>query len=177
MRPGNGRNPKMAVQIKSPREALRAELEDTRKAYHALLADIPDTAWEKPTANPAWNVRQMMWHMTMAPRFLPQDIKMLRNGRSFKPPAWLFNWLNIWYTRWGSRQATKASVAAAYDVAHEEVIALLDTIRDDEWNLAGEYPDINANLPGGQQTIADIFHYLTIHFREHEADIRSVLDS
>ncbi len=36
------------------REALRAELEGTRMAYHALLDEIPDAAWDHPSGNPAW---------------------------------------------------------------------------------------------------------------------------
>jgi uncharacterized damage-inducible protein DinB len=71
----------------STRETLRIELETTRTAYHQLLADVPDNAWEKPTSNPAWNVRQLLSHLIMAHKYLPGDIKMIRSGHMFTPPA------------------------------------------------------------------------------------------
>jgi hypothetical protein len=156
------------------RENLRTELEATRKAYHQLLADAPDDAWELPTSNPAWNVRQLLSHIIMAHKYLPQDIKMIRAGRMMMPPAWLFNWLNIYITRWQARGQDRDGLAAKYDTAHNSVIALLETIQPNEWELIGPYPAINDNL-SGKQNIADMFHYLTIHFHEHEADVRKAI--
>ncbi|MEA3440783.1 MAG: DinB family protein [Chloroflexota bacterium] len=168
----------MTVQI-SPadksRDTLRAELADTQSAYHLLLDEIPENAWEAPTLNPSWNVRQVMYHITMAVRLMPQDVKMIRSGRFITPPAWLFNWLNIWITRWGARGQSKQSLAQAYDDAHNIVVALLDSLTDDELTLTGIYPNLGGNMPGGEHTIADVFHYLTLHFKEHEPYIRKTL--
>lgn len=159
----------------TPYAELRRELEDTREAYHELLAEIPQGAWDRPSANPAWSVRQAMFHIILALRFLPADISVLRRGQSLSFPPWLFNWLNKWFTRlMGSRQ-NRASLAAEYDKRHDRVMALMDTIEPSEWQLAGDYPDINRNLRG-RQTIADMFHYITVHFQEHAADVRSALD-
>jgi deazaflavin-dependent oxidoreductase (nitroreductase family) len=116
-----------------------------------------------------------MFHIILALRFLPADIGVLRRGQSLSFPPWLFNWLNKWFTRlMGSRQ-NRASLAAEYDKRHRQVIALMDTIEPREWHLAGDYPDINRNLRG-RQTIADMFHYITVHFQEHAADIRFALE-
>lgn len=165
----------MNSQATTTGETLRQELKETRLAYHALLAAIPDSAWDNPTPNPAWNVRQMMFHITLALRFLPGDIALLRRGHSLKVPPWLFNRVNEWYTGWAGNRQTRSSLAAEYDRHHESALALLDTIEPDEWMLAGEYPDINQNLQG-TQTIADMFHYLTVHFEEHAADVRQSLE-
>ena len=158
----------------SVRENLRTELETTRQAYHQLLADVPDAAWELPTSNPAWNVRQLLSHIIMAYKYMPADIKIIRAGRMIAPPARLFNWLNIYATRWQARGQDRDGLAAKYDAAHDTVVALLETIQPDEWELTGPYPAINDNL-SGKQTIADMFHYLTIHFHEHEADVCAVI--
>lgn len=158
------------------KQQIRAALETTQAAYHQLLAEIPDSAWEAPTANPEWNVRQMAWHITMAVDNLPKDIRLIRKGMMFAPPARLLNWLNIYYTRWGSRKATKVSVAERYDAAHARVIEVLDDLSAEELQMTGQYPDINDNLPGGRHSIADMFQYLVVHFAEHEADIRAGLD-
>ncbi|MCA9973495.1 MAG: DinB family protein, partial [Anaerolineales bacterium] len=154
---------------------LRAALEATRLAYHALLAEIPPTAWERPTANPAWNVRQVLTHMLIAPENLPLDVRFIRAGRTLKPPMWLFNSLNRLYTRRRARGQTAASLAQQYDAAHARVVALLDTIGADEWALTGDYPDVNANLAAGEHTLEDMFHYLSRHFAEHAAEIRQAV--
>jgi len=149
------------------RQAIRDELEETRDAFHALLASIPDEAFEQPTNNPAWNVRQMLYHIVMAIEMLPQDVKMIRKGRLISPPAWLFNWANIYITRWRARKHTRDSLAAAYDDALATVLEIADGIQDDEWSLTGNYPDVGGGLPGGERTIAMMFHYLSQHFQEH----------
>lgn len=158
----------------STRETLRRELEATRLAYHELLADIPEAAWDRPTANPAWTVRQMMFHMTLALRFLPADIALMRGGRVPPIPTWLFNRANEWFTRLAAKRQTRASLAAEYDKRHESIMALLQTIEPHEWTVAVQYPDINRNLQG-MRTIADMFRYITVHFNEHAADVRPAL--
>ncbi len=158
-----------------PRERLRGELEATRRAYHELLAEIPDAAWDRPTANAAWTVRQMMFHITLALRFLPADVALMRRGRMPAVPPWLFNALNEWYTRFMGKRQTRASLAAEYDKRHAAVVSLLETIEPEEWALTGEYPDINRNLEG-TRSMADMFHYISVHFDEHAADIRPALE-
>ena len=64
----------------SPREEIRAELEATRQAHHALLGSHSEEDWRKASGNPAWTVGQLMVHMTFAPRMLPADVKMIRRG-------------------------------------------------------------------------------------------------
>jgi len=157
----------MSQREKIDRQAIHEELEATRVAFHALLVSIPDEALERPTSNPAWNVRQMLYHIVMAVEMLPQDIKLIRKGRLISPPARLFNFANIYATRWRAKKHTRESLAAAYDKAYATVIELLDGIQEDEWSLTGNYPDVGGGLPGGERTIAMMFHYLSQHFEEH----------
>lgn len=148
------------------------ELENAKTAYHELLTEVPGPAWEKPSGNPAWNIRQMMYHITIALRLLPQDVRFIRRGSRLKPPAWLFNWFNKWYNRWGARGHTKTSLAAAYDRNHETALALLGELSDEELLLAAEYPDIGGNMSGGRRTIADIYLYAAAHVAEHTPDVK-----
>ena len=159
--------------------AIQNKLEATRAAFHTLLYKIPEGAWEQPSRNPAWNIREMAYHITIAVSMLPQDIALLRRGgflaRLAKIPPSLFNWFNERLTRRAARQQTRDSIAQRYDEAHAHVLQLLDTIQEDEWQLAAEYPALNVYMPGGQHTIAMMFDYLNLHFEEHAADIESVL--
>ena len=157
------------------RTVIRQELEVTRVAFKALIAGISANDWENPTSNPAWNVRQLAWHIIMALQFLPADIKLIRKGRSFSPPPKLFNWINKYYTRWAARKATSQSMIADYDHAHDRLLMLIDDIADDEWLLSMAYPNLDDTISGGQHTIVDMFHYIGVHFDEHERDIRQNL--
>ena len=116
-----------------------------------------------------------MYHIVMAVRMTPQDVKLIRGGRFVSPPAWLFNWLNIWITRWGARRQTPESLAAAYDEAHNTLLNLLEELTEDELSLSGKYPNVGGYMTGGERTIADILQFLTLHFKEHESDVRQAL--
>jgi hypothetical protein len=159
--------------------AIRTQLDETRAAFHTLLDEIPADAWERPSRNPAWNIREMAYHITIAVNLLPQDIKMIRRGgllaRLTKIPPVLFNWLNERLTRRAARRQTKEAIAQRYDAAHESVLQLLATIGEDEWEKTAVYPNLNEYMPGGEHTLAMMFDYLTLHFQEHARDIRANL--
>jgi uncharacterized damage-inducible protein DinB len=159
----------------SVREQIREELEATRQAYHALLESLAEEDWKKPSGNPAWTVGQLMVHMTFAPRMLPADVGMIRSGGWMpKVPAFLFNWANVLMTRWAARNQSAQSVGALYDAAHDRVLALLDTIQDDEWSLGREYPDWDPML-SGTVTIERLFRYLADHYEVHAGQVRQGL--
>ena len=157
------------------REEIRAELEATRQAYHALLGSLSEEDWSKASGNPAWTVGQLMVHMTFAPRMLPADVKMIRRG-GWMPnlPAFLFNWSNVLMTRWVARKETIGTVGVLYDAAHGNALEVLETIQDEEWGLGREYPDWDPML-SGYVTLERLFRYLTLHFEAHQEQVRQGL--
>jgi hypothetical protein len=159
----------------SLREEIRAELEATRQAYHALLDSLSDEDWKRASGNPAWTVGQLMVHMTFAPRMLPADVGLIRRG-GWMPnlPAFLFNWSNVLMTRWSARKETIHTVGALYDAAHGNALGALETIQDEEWALGREYPDWDPLL-SGYVTLERLFRYLAIHFEVHEEQVRQGL--
>lgn len=157
------------------RDELRAELEATRQAYHALLDSLSEEDWEKPSGNLAWTVGQLMVHMTFAPRMLPADVNLIRRGGWMpKLPAFLFNWSNVLMTRWAARKETVHSVGALYDAAHDRALSVLETVQDDEWSLSRNYPDWDPLL-SGTVTLEHLFRYLTLHFEVHAEQVRQGL--
>ena len=164
-----------AQQAGSAREEIRAELEATREAYHALLDSLSEEDWNKPSGNPAWTVGQVMVHMTFAPRMLPADVNLIRRGGWMpKLPGFIFNWANVLMTRWAARNQSPQSVGALYDEAHDRVLALLETIHEDEWSLSREYPDWDPML-SGTVTLERLFRYLADHFEVHAEQVRQGL--
>lgn len=156
-------------------QEIRRELEATHLAFHRLLAHIPEEAWEAPTDNPAWNVRQTMEHCVMAVDLLPQDVMLIRNGLFVTPPASLFDVFNRFYTRWRARKATPDTVARKYDAAHQKILQLLAGLSPGELQLAADYPRLNDRIFGGRTTIAGLYHYLPLHFSEHAIDVLAAI--
>jgi uncharacterized damage-inducible protein DinB len=150
------------------REALRTELESTRSHYHELRNSLSEEDWKKKSGNPAWNVRQLMWHLAWAGGFTEQGVESCRKGKGFNPPNWIADRLNTLITRIGSRGATKQSVGEKYDEAHQKVIASLDGVQDDEWQKS-------ARVFNRDMTIEKTFRDHIEHFTEHEADIKKGL--
>jgi len=61
----------------SLKDELRLELIQTRDAYHALLAEVPDEMFSKPSDNPAWTIGEVLFHMSLAPRFMTTDLRII----------------------------------------------------------------------------------------------------
>ncbi len=167
----------MAGQVNSLeiKEGLRHELEETRLAYHALLEKLDDNDLALPSMNPAWNIGQVFYHITTAHQFLPQDVRIFRGGRMITPPDWLFNFINVWFTRLLGLRHDRRSLAALYDRRHQAVMKTLEGIEDDEWSQTAGLEARKGFLAGGLATLADMFHYLTTHYHDHEAEIKESL--
>ncbi len=146
------------------RQAIRAEIESTRTAFHELLDSLSDEDWKRKTANPAWSVGQLMWHLGRGMEFFTQNIAYCRKGRAPNPPAWLIAPGNVLLTRFGSRDATRASAGEKYDRGHEALLACLEGVGDDEWAKA-------VRAFGSDYTIESTFNQVAKHYREHESDI------
>jgi len=149
------------------REAIRAELEATRRAYHELVKSISPDEWRKKSANPGWRIGQILWHLAWGAGYFPRGVEECRKGKARNPPTWIMNPMNKLITRMGSRRATSQSVSSKYDAAHARILACLNGVQDDEWNK-GVKP---LGAFGVYKTIEMVFHSVTSHFREHEADI------
>ena len=90
------------------RDQIRSRLEETRQAFHSLLNKITDEDLNKPSLNPAWTVREVLFHMSFAPQNLPLDVWLIRHF-NWVPniPAGPFNRLNVYLTRRGGGDADR----------------------------------------------------------------------
>jgi hypothetical protein len=164
----------------SIRDDLRAELTQTHNAFHALLAEIPDEAFSKPSDNPAWTIGEVLFHMSLAPRFMTTDLMMI-----IKRP-WLakvfaslvtvsvFHRLNELYTRYGSRRLNRAFLAEQYDRAHERMMKSLEKLQEIDFQTSLHYPGYDPLL-SGVVTVERLFRYIKLHFEVHAGQIRERL--
>ena len=146
-------------------ETIRAELEAARTAFHDLRGQFSAADWRRPSRNSAWTVGQMLYHMASAPGFTAGSIGMVRRGKGFNPPGFIANRINVLLTKRSARKLNLADVGEVYDENHQKLLDLLDTVRDGEWTKS-------AKFFGKMESIEDLFHGVTRHFHEHEADVR-----
>jgi hypothetical protein len=64
-------------------------MEATKMEFHKLLDSIPVQAYDLPSDNPAWTVAEVLYHMSIAPRFLGKDLNMIIRQ------DWLFHLIPI----------------------------------------------------------------------------------
>lgn len=158
------------------RQILKSELETTRDEYHQLLQEIPIDNYLQPTSNPTWNVAEVLFHMSLAPRYISSDVVFIKRFSWIpKPPAFLFHTLNNRLTKRGARGVTQEILAAKYDQAHLRMMQSFEAIDEDDWSKGANYPGWDPLL-SGFVTLERLFHYPALHFDEHKKEITTLFD-
>ena len=161
-------------------EQLRREMEATRLAFHRLLDSIPDEAFSLPSSNPAWTVGQVLYHMSIAPRMMVLDVKMISSQRWFFRlipalfPRRLFDWLNVRLTRYGSRKLSRQFLSDEYDRAHNSILKVFDSLGEADFTRSVIYPDWDPLLTG-EVSMAFLFGYIKRHFDSHAIQVEAAL--
>jgi hypothetical protein len=144
------------------RAELRHELADSRGRFHAMLDAIPPEAWEGRSANPGWNVRQVVGHLADQPDAAATLVALARSGRGLlnHAPIWLVDFANGWRVRLQTRGLTQQSARERFERGFERLVALVDDIGDDEFDLA-------ATAFRERHTVADAFRELGRQLDDH----------
>ena len=159
------------------KDELRAEIIQTRAAFHELLAQIPDEAFSMPSENPAWTIGEVLFHMSLAPRFMVTDLKAIISrpwlARIFTAlvPDALFHRINERFTRYGARNLNRKFLAEQYDRAHDRALKTLETLQESDLQKSVEYPGYDPLL-SGTVTVERLYRYVKLHFDIHAGQIR-----
>lgn len=162
------------------KQQLEAEIEETRRRFHQLLASIPDSAFDQPSNNPAWTIGELLYHMSIAPRLMVADVAMILRRPfllTLLPklfPEQLFHWLNARLTRFGARHLNRQFLANEYDKAHERILQTFRSLDEADLQKSVHYPNWDPLL-SGEVTLAYLFGYIKRHFDSHAADIQSTI--
>ena len=165
----------------SIREELYTEINATKDAFHKLLERVPVEAYNLPSGNSAWTVSEVLYHMSIAPRMLGKDVKMI-TGQNWIyrlipiiMPKKVFDWLNKNLTRYGARNSTPEFLAKEYDKAHKATIDALAEVDDADFEKKLYYPDWDPLL-SGEVTLERLFHYVRVHFDSHVEQILEIVE-
>lgn len=164
----------------SLKKELAREMESTRRDFHHLLDSVPEASYAHPSDNPAWTVGEVLYHMSLAPRFLTADLRLIL-GQSWIArvlgalvPKSLFDRLNEHFTkRWASRNMTREKLALAYEQAHDQALRALENLKEEDFSKSLKYPDYDELLMG-VVSVEKLYRYITIHFKAHEEQIRKI---
>lgn len=121
------------------RHQLRLEIIETRCRFHQLLERIPDKLLQSPSENLAWTIGEVLYHLSLAPRFIIADVRMI-TGNSWMYwliprliPKSLFDWINAKLTRLGARHLSREFLANEYDKAHQIALHALEIVADEDF--------------------------------------------
>jgi len=153
------------------RAAIRAEMNASRQAFHALLNAVPPEDWRRKSLATAFTVAELFEHIVHGLELIPEEVEAIRKGKNYLNfPSWFTGKISLLMTRRAARNATPQSIAERYDAAHAEALRLLDTVRDDEWRKGAHF------FGEGYWTMEFIFRgVVSQHFEEHAAQIRETL--
>jgi hypothetical protein len=158
------------------RDRLHQEIEATRLAFHGLLDSISEDNYYLPSDNPAWTVGQVLYHMSLAPRFMILDAQMIGRQRWIYRliprifPKRLFDWLNAHLTRFGARKLSCQLLGEEYDRGHSATLRALDSLSEADFAKSLPYPDWDPLLTG-EVTMEYLFGYIKRHFDSHAEQI------
>jgi hypothetical protein len=136
--------------------------------------------FSQPSDNPAWTIGEVLYHMSIAPRFLVVDARMIANQPwlyrlvMVLMPKRLFDWLNARLTRYGARNLSRQFLADEYDKANTATLRALETIAEEDFAKSLQYPDFDPLLTG-EVTLEYLFGYVKRHFDSHKEQIQSAL--
>src|SRR5262245_18097142 len=112
-------------------QMLRADLEATCQAFHALLATLTPADWSRPSTNPAWTIGEVLWHITGYAFMIPDQLAWLREGTyayTTYVSADALTRGNERETREGAQVHTFSSIAQVYEEGHAATLAALSSL-------------------------------------------------
>jgi len=150
------------------KQAIRDELESTKREYHELLGRLTPNDWRRQSGNPEMTIKELMWHIAWSTGWMARSIDAVQAGKSFNPPSFIVEPGRKLAMRWLARRATPESSAWKFDESLSTLVAKLDAVRDDEWQR-------EATRFGETRSVEWYYRHVREHFDEHATDVRAAL--
>ncbi|MGE5462400.1 MAG: DinB family protein [Syntrophothermus sp.] len=162
------------------KDDLINELEYTRKEFIQLVASVPEQLYGHPSANPAWTIGEVLYHITLGPPAIRTEIWMIRHAnRLFAAlmndwTAGIFNWGNALFARHPKR-ITRKKLVEAYERGHAGLLKSLRRMPEQDLSKSILYPKAFVPELAGVVTAERLFRYIKLHFQVHAEQIRASL--
>jgi hypothetical protein len=163
--------------------AIRAELESSRQAFHALLDSFREEDLRRRSLNPGWTNGEILAHMTFGFLITNALLPMARLwgqlpkgssrwfARMLNAMTRPFNWINALGARGQGRVFTYRRVGGLFDRAVDSLLKKAAAVPEDEWARGMYYPIRWDSNFSEFMTLEKLFHYPVIHFNFHLGQI------
>lgn len=148
----------------STREQLRQRLLQGQEAILAVVGGLDESA-AHGQANPGWERRDVLAHLASAELGHCQVIRRLMVGQPTLVPGFVLDEFNNAEVA-SRRERSLSELIAEYAANRAATLALLDTITDDQWAIAGPHPG------GFDTTVEGVFRVITIHEKRHLRELQ-----
>jgi hypothetical protein len=161
------------------RSSVQTELEETARAFHALLDSLTEEDLYKQSLNPGWSNGEILAHMIfgfmVVGALLPVERlwRRLPKGSS-KGFAWLlnaatgpFNWFNALGARMQGKVFTYKRLGIIFDRVLHSLLKQVDSIKPEEWQRGMYYPTKWDPNFDEFMTLEKVLRYPVIHFKYH----------
>jgi hypothetical protein len=168
---------------------VRAELQASHAAFHALLRSLSEADARRPSLNPGWNNGEILAHMIFGYMIVEALLPAERFWRRLPPGASRgfarllnaatgpFNWFNALGARLQGRIFTLDRAGAILDRYYSALLRQLDSIRPKEWQRGMYYPQRWDPNFDEFMTLEKVLRYPARHFDFHLHQIARSEDS
>jgi hypothetical protein len=159
--------------------AIAEALKANRADFHALVESMSAEDIERPSLNPGWTNREVLFHATFGFVLVPTLFWLIRgfdrlprsysrtlaNVLNFSTPV--FNVVNAAGARIGGRLISPAHLERLYDWAHPQILRRLSRLGESELQSGMYYPSRWDGLFHDYMTLDQLLTYPLDHYRFH----------
>jgi hypothetical protein len=151
------------------RADIRSTLGQAHFDFNELLTSMNNEDLTQRSRS-GWCARDVATHMVISIERVPALIEALRRGHDYLNfPSPVFERLRGLHLWWSARRVSWSTLARRLDAAYPPILALLETIRDDEWGRSGHaYGE-------GLWTVESALTHQFEHTEEHIHQIRELI--
>lgn len=165
------------------RDEIRAGMERARATFHLLLDAASEQDLRRPTRGTRWTNEQLLFHMLFG-FLIVRALRWLVLGFGFLPDrvsrgySWLlnagsapFHAVNFWGSRFGALLFGRDRMVRAMDKVVASLQHHLDRDSDAALERRMHFPVHWDPFFTEVMTLADVYHYATVHFDFHRRQL------
>jgi uncharacterized protein (TIGR03083 family) len=159
-----------SADLNARKAAIARELAEAREGLLAAVRLVDEAAWEMPTANEGWSVRDVLAHVASGETTIQALLRRMADGRGGVPDDFDLDRYNASQLRRRAEQ-TVPQLLAELDVARGQTLEALAAATAQALSQRGRHPR------GMITTLEETFRIIARHDREHTQDIRAAIEN
>ncbi|HZQ08361.1 MAG TPA: DinB family protein [Anaerolineae bacterium] len=149
-------------------ESRVRELERNRQTFTAFLETLHDEQWNEPIGEEQYTARQTLAHLAGAAKSMTRmGQNWVAGNENYLRPDFDLNYFNARQQQKRAQLST-AELLEEWHAAHHDLIAFMETVREEDLDKRGEHPTVK------HTTLRNLFVVITTHEADH---IRLVMEA